>query len=63
MNISELNQFNDLLPVGSLAQLVERFTGIVEVKGCSVAVVSSVAVWSSHVSTNRMAFYFFQSAL
>ena len=29
--------------------------------GCSVAVVSSVAVWSSHLSTNRMRFYFFQS--
>ena len=28
---------------------------------CSVAVVSSVAVWSSHLSTNRMEFYFFQS--
>ena len=28
---------------------------------CSVAVVSSVAVWSSHLSTNKMRFYFFQS--
>ena len=28
---------------------------------CGVAVVSSVAVWSSHPSTNRMCFYFFQS--
>ena len=28
---------------------------------CSVAVVSSVAVWSSHLSTNRMGFCFFQS--
>ena len=28
---------------------------------CSVAVLSSVAVWSSHLSTNRMGFYFFQS--
>ena len=28
---------------------------------CSVAVVSSVAVWSSHLSTNRMGFIFFQS--
>ena len=27
------NQFNDLLPVGLLAQLVERCTGIAEVKG------------------------------
>ena len=27
------NQFNDLLPVGFLAQLVERCTGITEVKG------------------------------
>ena len=27
----------------------------------SVAVVSSVAVWSSHLSTNRMRFCFFQS--
>ena len=27
------NQFNDLLPVGSLAQLVERYTSIAEVKG------------------------------
>ena len=26
-----------------------------------VAVVSSVAVWSSHLSTNRMRFFFFQS--
>ena len=30
-------------------------------KVCSVEVVSSVAVWSSHLSTNRMRFYFFQS--
>ena len=29
--------------------------------GCSVVVVSSVAVWSSHLSINRMGFYFFQS--
>ena len=28
---------------------------------CSVAVVSSVTVWASHLSTNRMCFYFFQS--
>ena len=28
---------------------------------CSVAVVSSVAVWSSHLSTNRIRFGFFQS--
>ena len=28
---------------------------------CSVAVVSPVAVWSSHLATNRMRFYFFQS--
>ena len=28
---------------------------------CSVAVVSSVAVMSSHIITNRMQFYFFQS--
>ena len=28
---------------------------------CSVAVVSSVAVWSSHLPTNRMGFCFFQS--
>ena len=27
------NQFNDLLPVGLFAQLVERCTGITEVKG------------------------------
>ena len=27
------NQFNDPLPVGLLAQLVERCTGIAEVKG------------------------------
>ena len=32
-----------------------------QVKSCSVAVVSSVAVWSSHLSTNRMGFYSFQS--
>ena len=30
-------------------------------KVCSVALVSSVAVWSSHLSTSRMRFYFFQS--
>ena len=30
-------------------------------KVCSVAVVSSVALSSSHLSTNRMLFYFFQS--
>ena len=29
------NQHNDQLPVGSLAQLVERCTGIAEVKGSS----------------------------
>ena len=29
--------------------------------GCSVAFVSSVAVWSSHLPTNRISFYFFQS--
>ena len=28
-----MNQFNDLLPVGLLAQLVECCTGITEVKG------------------------------
>ena len=33
----------------------------VQVFNCSVAVVSSVAVWSSHLSTNRMGFCFFQS--
>ena len=32
-------------------------------KVCNVAFVSSVAVWSSHLSTNRMRFYFFQSLL
>ena len=31
------NQHNDQLPVGSLAQLVERCTGIAEVKGSSPA--------------------------
>ena len=30
------NQFNDLLPVGLLAQLVERCTGIAEVKGSNL---------------------------
>ena len=43
--------------VGRLAFLDSQCTG----GGCSVAVVSSVAVWSSHLSTNRMRFYFFQS--
>ena len=32
-----------------------------EVELCSVAVVSSVVVMSSHIITNRMQFYFFQS--
>ena len=36
-----------------------RFAAVLRVG--SVAVVSSVAVWSSHLSTNRMRFYFFQS--
>ena len=43
--------------VGRLAFLDSHCTG----GGWSVAVVSSVAVWSSHLSTNRMRFYFFQS--
>ena len=43
--------------VGRLAFLDSQCTG----GRCSVAVVSSVAVWSSHLSTNGMRFYFFQS--
>ena len=50
------NQFNDLLPVGLLAQLVERSPGIAEVKGsnprtrATAKVASITAMIFFHVS-------------
>ncbi len=41
--------------------MLEITNSIISVHVCSVAVVSSVVVMSSHIITNRMQFYFFQS--
>ena len=43
------SQFNDLLPAGLLAQLVERCTGIVEVKGCGISDQMGHFAWGEFV--------------
>ena len=42
-------QFNDLLPAGLLAQLVERCTGIAEVKGCGISEQIGHFAWGEFV--------------
>ena len=48
---------SSLFHIWALASFLARW----KPKVCSVAVVSSVAVWSSHLSTNRMRSYLFQA--
>ena len=50
------------LETQNFTQILPKYLGTRVVGGgCSVAAVSSVAVSSSHLSTNRMRCYFFQS--
>ena len=43
------SQFNDPLPTGLLAQLVERCTGIAEVKGCGISEQIGHFAWEEFV--------------